>query len=1037
MTTLPLRSTLLIALLLVACGDKETPKDTGGGGGEPDTGVDTDDPDDTGEVDDTGERPAFSGTAEGLLRVDPWTMPEDEGGTVRFRVAMAGSPDLDADLAGRTVVGVFPDGTEVGMEASVPATTGADSAPTLELGVVVPAGLTSGGGRIPLTVSVDGVFLMEVPVTLHSDATTAVERLEGAAERQSQRPDETICHTALDDDDGDGQIDVLTVGINDDGQIVARACPVGGGACDTETIDPVLEAGDELLCGTTDHFRPARGGHGYRGAYPTRQGNLCMLSGLARSSGSWNTDGTATTVEASIGIFAVVLGLNTSKNEATVPLEGMLTVGQTGGRWRGGYDDGRTPGTWSSLGTTSVTDIVNGTAWAGLFTASDLSKDPDAPTEHWVWVIDSFRMADGGGPIVTVGDFTSASDTGPEFTSEYAVELTHPGFTPETATVVGEDLDGDGAVELVVEAWGDGRHAVWFVHPPTERTEPTVTQGWTDTGALSDRTINSVQFTGIDTFRPSPPTSFTLGDSTLRSTQIEMDGLDSAGGVGSVILTATAWKLDEVMDLSAVQLSPSAAGVLGRATFPKTLPRNYDRCGWSMHCKASWSSYTVQGTGSGSAAADEPLTAGDLVFAGPSPSGDALVLTRGLFPDTPSAQLPVLSEPDGSGGFETLSIALGNDGPWLMRGETAVESVGLGDHFSAIDDGAGGAARFRWIRTAETTRTEDDMPVTTETIDLHLHFDGQDSGALSFPADTTAGGSTVPVVLDMQPTDDGGATLFWRDGAGQAWLGEVDLASAAAMAEGEVPFLDGPEPVGGAGGYLDNLWPTSHATSCAITVPLAPVGGDGFLSGDIDPDRFDDWDTPLAAPYTPPGGATWMLTVGGGADDGCALQTWLVAPGETLVGAIGDATVFSESTDPECQDLQVPVLAGSFLTDAPPLALTQTPSGHFDLVLVDKLEGLAGTRIVQGSGESLGGAVSAADLNGDGLTDLLIQGVGGGTNPLLSDGQGGLLDADVDADLFTNFSALLGGGERGQECSVDTVNGGPVSLVPSNVYLEL
>lgn len=194
------------------------------------------------------------------------------------------------------------------------------------------------------------------------------------------------------------------------------------------------------------------------------------------------------------------------------------------------------------------------------------------------------------------------------------------------------------------------------------------------------------------------------------------------------------------------------------------------------------------------------------------------------------------------------------------------------------------------------------------------------SGALSLPEDTTAGGTTRPRVLGAA-TGDGVVPLFWRDGTGQAWLALLDLAEAAAAAEGPVPLRAGPTAVGGTNVDLFEMLQVNDARPLAV----------GFVAGTPDDLLLDDSAAARDLRYPGrtavaglPTGPVVMLTVDlAGSETGPAPEPEAVCTLANLIVpvlAIGaedwaDQVWVERPTDPDCVDLAQPLAAGTFFAD--------------------------------------------------------------------------------------------------------------------------
>ena len=308
----------LLLLALLACpvptdsGSPADPLDTAGDtAGDTDSGKDT--ADDSGK--DTGDVLAPP-EVTAVLGVHPATLPASAGGTMTAYVRV--NEDYTAADVGSWAASVEFGGTVV--EAAVEVV----SAKELAFTFTVPGGLSVEGGRAGYALSVEGTVVATVPVAFAIDPDSAAAALgspnwsafAGSTAEGSPR--------WVSDADGDGAFDVLSVTVRAGCVAVVEACPADGGACSRVEEDLCAKVAGDLSIASTNHFRTAEGGDAVAFAAQDDKGQVFTGGPYAWSGGAWSGSGTVTQFAA---IFGAVLGLNTSKEDKSVPLAAMLDSG--------------------------------------------------------------------------------------------------------------------------------------------------------------------------------------------------------------------------------------------------------------------------------------------------------------------------------------------------------------------------------------------------------------------------------------------------------------------------------------------------------------------------------------------------------------------------------------------------------------------------------------------------------------------------------------------------------------------------------------
>lgn len=1017
---------LCLLLALSACGDKDDPKGDpadeggkgsgeGGEGGEGGDGADG--------ADGAVDGPVLYADAA-LLDVSPLTLPVATGGpltaTISTTATLAdGSPlSLDEAIARTRFEALTYEGAE---PAEVEAEVGEDGALLLRFnmdGTLDPRADARAEARL-VPILADGAPFVDVAVRLYEESDAFFEGTSAAPEGllERGRAEGTLCHAAVVDADDDGQVELLSLSVLGD-TVLLRGCAAtgGGGRGGWTCADSSISiSGGDLLCGDTSHFLTVSGAV-LSGDLRTDRGELHLARSPRWTGAAWSGAGSSTPLSA-FGLFGVVLGLNTTKEDRGPPVAAALGLSNgSGGSWTGVYQAGDEISAWEAIGDVRTDVIAGGLGWAGLFGDADLSG-AEGSGASWAWSLDG-RAAAARGTVT----LTSASwAEGAGFARARDVVLEAPPFTVEHAAAAGEDLDGDGVPDLILEMWGEGQWAAWVVPSVTDKATTRPPVRLRSAAALNVGYGAPVTMGGDGTFAVAH-SSFALGgDGVLQATFHMLKGMEysAAGEATEQLLVGETWSVPDLFGARTLALASSGGGVLGAVPMAaSTTPCSSNKQCRRQVCKLGrcgpQAAIGVGGTFGGLTGSTSVLrpVEGALPFWGETPAGDAVVLTAGLS----GAPWPLLAVETGSGlrevglGWDEAGPHLTLDGArWVNASPLAYVAVGLAEDgetlrpfvfepttalpAAPLAPRAALPAALRYALRAET----DDGDVLLE---------------LNAEAART-GGSRPTVIAGPQ-------IIGWRVAGGQLYLGgypELDAGAGPELrfAEGPVAVgrpLDDPEGLLGMGPHRPGLVGLSAALPADPR--LAPEGLPG---------RLDGWDEPVEVPFAgfearyPP----MSLVVGDGAG---GAEVWLLPADDALAGA--SPVVWSEPGT-SLAKLMVPQITLQALADAPPALLSTSAEGGAELSLTDGRGRVARTALALGPYPS-GLAVSAGDINGDGLSDLIF-GAGSTAAVHLSDGRGGLLEGEGPApEARTSFGVLLGGSAEGDECAVDGDGGGLYTL---------
>ncbi len=1007
-----------LSVLFFAC-DPDGGKETGAPATTPDGGEeDSADPDDSGT--DTSSPEPDPLTVEAVRTVKPATLPEATGGamavTIRVQAtdSSGSSVPLDTARLATNFAVLLSSGSEVSCSAEV---SGDD---TMVVSFDVPPDLARNvGARLEATLLIDGEAGPTFPVRLHTSPQPLLDQfagdptgriaVEGGADTLG-----TVCDTIVVDADGDGRVEVLTVGVSDKGFRLTGCASSGEGegttwTCEDEAFDHERSSGG-FICGNTDHFMVSGGGVGVFGAATDVEGQRIVFEGVGWDGSKWT--GTPTgSVQSSAAQLAVVIGTNNTKEDPEVPLLEEMGVQGGSGAWTGYFDGPEGAWAWTALGSHTAEAIGEGKVHAGF--SGDRGLWGTAGGTSYAWTLDASDSASGGKLLLDIFRPDASSKSIPRLRT---VSLAAPGFTVEAAAGVFGDIDGDDAPELIVEVWGEGRWAAWVVPAATSKSDgrpvtllsggPEHNVAWIqDHLDAAGPVRTSFVLTGPDSdtlsallpvFTGSGATATSPGDTAeLLSVSRDLGWLSSGG---SDLVHA-----NDVFDEGRVHRGDPEEKRLGICCFGRCMsPPGY-----------GGSSLVPSASGAGSAAWDLEAGARALVSLDP---GGIVLAPASLGPPAPKGLIR-------SSELRPLVMGSSEGSTVLLDGDTPVfEASVAASVASTVDRELEPLVIFAFEPNAATadSRSDDSAQPATVRFDLRVRYADASSSQLVLPDDTTIEGTTAPVLLSDHASDEGGVLLGWRDGTGQAWLGVVDLALAVSdEADGVVPFLHGPTAVGAPLVDPDGILGLSSDSSGMVFLNQTPPEPTPFISMEDLEERFSDWDEPMEVPFAGGEGrygsvAMLVGTASGGAET-------LYFPPVDAFDSLDPVQVVAESSISAATP--VPRLAARLVADAPPVLVTATGEGQVDLLLIDQ-EGRrsfrSGVLRVDASRP-----LQAADLNGDGISDL-VQAAGSASVVALSDGTGGWLESEVAAPL--GFERVVAGGSPDQEAPLDVAGGRGLAL---------
>ena len=610
------------------------------------------------------------------------------------------------------------------------------------------------------------------------------------------------------------------------------------------------------------------------------------------------------------------------------------------------YCEGSVCWEWTQIGGLTPAEVAAGRGFLGSFTDGELGALQPASSHPKFWSLDA--RTPGEGLQLSVIDYDYHTEN---WSVARGFSLPDPGFAVQAVSGAGQDLDGDGSWELLVELWGEGGWQAWLIRGADDKQDdrPPLLLGSSDRRALWGSPAPAPAGASV-----LVPSTFVANGRALRSTRLLADA-PSVETADAALVVVEEWSLAAVLDGTVETAAPERGAVVGRVDLGPTGACAGLQGAPLPACRRGMLPQSVAAAGTeGASGPLDPYWDGDLLLLAPGEGQDRVLVSRGLHPAGVSpGWLAAL------GAVPSADVRVG----WDAGLRLVVEDE---DHGALCH----GTVQVAVHPSGRVVAGQD--PTDCEEGTTTLWWPDGSTQRLSVPDGDAPRGVTL---LSPEPMAEGTWPALWTSAAGQTLLGTLVLSPDAAPS-----WVGDPQRLA--------------ADEAAVPLSLGEARRGAVV---LRPGQERAWPAPSVAGETR--GASLSLALEepvvvalvAASGEGCAWQTAVLPAAD----AGGDPGVLFESEDPACEDLPVPLAAGR-LDGTQEVLVSATAAG--DLVV----SRFAGTEVRHQSvalelaaGAANRAVVSTGDLNGDALDDLLVARLEG--HPalvLLSDGQGGWLSSD-------------------------------------------
>lgn len=889
---------------------------------------------DTGASDDTDSQPPAAGCR--IVDVQPRTIPDEAEGTVRWlfscEVLALGSSGWAVDWGDDPLL----------LQSEI-------REGLLSLTALVPAGALGPGRHDLGPAAVGGEPLDDVRLSLRVHATeeAVATALRGTGWNAWAGPPQESRSFYLGDPDGNRVLDLLSTAVLADGTVVQHAQQADGEGAFQDRRGLAHVEADGFVSGEGFWFESDTEGVLSLVA-ATEPGEVAHV----RKSTFVDRDWTETVLRVNHGFMGerVPDVLLAAEPEWAAPgelLMKLLGVVDRGSGPVGLYCEGSVCREWARIGGLTPAELMAGQGFLGSFVDGELGALQPANSQTAFWSLDARNPRSGLPLQVLAYDYHSES-----WSPARSVSLPDPGFVVQAVSAAGQDLGGDGHLDLVVELWGEGGWQAWLLRGVDDKEEarPALLLG-----AAAERMLWASPAPAAAGATVLVPSTFVANGRVLRSTRLVADA-PVVDGATAALVVVEEWSLPDELDGAGVSASPSRGAVVGRVELD-TAEACTDLAGGPLPaCRRGMLPQSVAAAGTeGAADPLGPYRDGDVLVLGPGEGQDRVLVSRGLHPEGVSP------------GWLAAAAAEG-DGAVRVGWSAGLRLVAQGE-----DHGALCHSQVQVLSHPDGRVITGQTPVDCAEGTSSVWWPDGSTQRIWVPEGDAVRGVTL---LSSSPSPDGTWPATWRTEAGQAWLGALVLTPGSAP-----EWLGDPQQLGDGGARV------------VLSLDAARPGAVVLESG---PDN--DWPPALVPeevsgeplPFPLEDGV--VVSVVAAPESQCPWQTAVLPRPDAESGPVA----LFEAEDLDCRDLLVPVAAGRIdgsgealvsASAAGRLVVTRfrgTQVAHQDVATGLTQEDVARAR------------VSVGDLNGDGLDDLLLSRLDGApASVFLSDGSGGWLPAEA------------------------------------------